>query len=100
MTRARAGVTLIELLVVLVILSLVTGATAMALRVMKDDAPSLADRIVAAKREAITRGEPVQVRLRGSSQARLVTAYPDGRVIGSHDALKDSTDNEGNDARR
>ena len=96
MTRARKGATLIELMVVLVILSLMTGVTVMALRVPRRGAPSTADRIADAKRQAIARAEPVRVLFRESGHARMATAFPDGRVIRDH-AVTDSTEDSRND---
>lgn len=92
MIRTRRGVTLIELLVVIVILALMASTVATTLHVAKRDTLDDRDRVIAAKREAIQRGKQVRILLNGSSRARLVTALPDGRVIGFHGVPLDSTD--------
>jgi prepilin-type N-terminal cleavage/methylation domain-containing protein len=81
MTRKR-GSTLIELLVTLVIMAIVASVVTLALR---PTAPRRADnreRVELAKRAAREGRRPVTIELSVNSAPVLLTALPDGGVIG------------------
>ena len=100
MIHLRRGVTLIELLVVIVILALMAGVAATALRTTGHGTTGDMDRVGAAKREGSQRGQPVRVLLHGSGHARMVTAFPDGRVIGPRDTAQNAFIGEQGDTTR
>jgi prepilin-type N-terminal cleavage/methylation domain-containing protein len=82
MRAARAGVTLIELIVVIAILGVIAGLTTVSLRAAGGtEAPALATRVAAARREAVRIGRAVELVVGGSEAPQVVRALPDGRVL-------------------
>lgn len=95
MRGARVGMTLVELIVTLAILGLMGSITVMSIR--RADAPAPqhdVDRIVAARREAITRGRSVHLLLRDSLTVRAALALPDGRVVQAQSITHDNVASE------
>lgn len=86
----RAGVTLVELIVTLAVLGIVLGITTLSLaRGHNTAAPrrSLAVDVRSLRAAAITSATVRTAVLHDSAGAILVTAYPDGRVLGSIDGM-------------
>jgi prepilin-type N-terminal cleavage/methylation domain-containing protein len=97
----RAGVTLVELLVVLVILSVATGLTTIALRSIRPSTTLDAQSELRALRgEAIRTGVPVTRALRGKDGIHLATALADGRILVDSVMQVDLTATSSRDATR
>ena len=82
--RSRRGVTLIELLVVLTILGVVTGIVGLAFRTA-DSVPENTEALAAAaaaRREALSSRRRVTRSVVIDGQIHIVTALPDGSVLG------------------
>ena len=81
--RARRGVTLVELLVVLALLGVGAALTALAFRVDRSTDPQGrdAERITAARREAVEQGALVRLVLADSTGMRALVVLPDGSII-------------------
>ena len=81
--RRTAGVTLIEMVVALAILGIMAAVTGVALR--REDPPTAerlrADRIAAARREALDTRRAVAFAVADSGGTRTGIALPDGRVV-------------------
>lgn len=82
----RAGVTLVELMVTLVVLGIVLGVTTLTLagehKTTAQGAPSLAVQVMRIRTAAITEAAPREAVVNDHGDFVLVTALPDGRVLG------------------
>ena len=81
--KPRAGVTLIELIVVLVILSIVAGVVALAMRAAPIARPPDASttRVLAMRDSALRVGRRLTMTMVIGGVEHSATAYPDGRVV-------------------
>ncbi|MGH7621063.1 MAG: pilus assembly FimT family protein [Gemmatimonadaceae bacterium] len=100
--KSRAGVTLMELMVVLVILSVMAGVVALAIRseppVRPTDAATA--RVLAARDSAVRTGHPVTMIVSIAGNERAATAYPDGRVVADSGMQLDPLSGGPSDATR
>jgi len=80
--RPRAGSTLLELVVVLAVLGIVAGVVGLSFRGAGRRQETRATRISAARRQALERRHPVTLYLGAGDSLHVLTAFPDGRVVG------------------
>lgn len=84
---AHAGITLVELLVVLALLGLLGAVASFAAREglggkQGEEDPGAAA-VFSARARALTTGKPVTLVVRSESATAVITALPDGRLIGA-----------------
>lgn len=78
--RSRRGVTLVELIVALVILAVALTVVPVSLRA--PEAPA-SDPVAELRREAVRSGQARTRAVRVADSTVVVTALPDGRIVGS-----------------
>ena len=80
--RAARGTTLVELTVTIVVIGVITAVVALALPALRASVPndSLAS-IVAARKEAVERSQPVTITMLIDGQPADATALADGSVV-------------------
>ncbi|GEM_PF-3426542 len=78
----RRGVTLVELLVVLAIMTVMAAVVGLAAPPIRHVDPDVATtRVAAARRVALSSGQPVSITVVSRERPYSVTAYPDGAVV-------------------
>jgi prepilin-type N-terminal cleavage/methylation domain-containing protein len=78
----RRGVTLVELLVVLAIMTVMAAVVGLAAPPIRHTDPDVATtRVAAARRVALSSGQPVSITVVSQERPYAVTAYPDGAII-------------------
>jgi prepilin-type N-terminal cleavage/methylation domain-containing protein len=78
----RRGVTLVELLVVLAIMTVMAAVVGLAAPPIHRTDPDVATtRVTAARRAALSSGQPVSITVVSQEHPYAVTAYPDGAIV-------------------
>lgn len=80
--RLRGGVTLVELIVVLAIMTVMAAVVGLAAPPIRHADPDIATtRVTAARRTALSSGQPVSITVVSREHPYAVTAYPNGAVV-------------------
>jgi prepilin-type N-terminal cleavage/methylation domain-containing protein len=80
--RLRRAVTLVELLVVLAIMTVMAAVVGLAAPpIHRTDTDVATTRVTAARRTALSSGQPVSITVVSKEHPYAVTAYPNGAVV-------------------